>query len=94
MMTFDEFAQQFNLEDPEGCRALLRQYEGYLAAMWQQYDSIWTYCCGCRKMVRRTDVNITYKNPVGEPAKKITRCKHCDTTWYVEDIKEDACGEG
>lgn len=94
MMTFDEFAQQFDLEDPERCREMLRQYDGYLDALWRQYDAIWTYCCGCGKMVRRTDVNITCEKSMDEKTKEVTRCKHCDTIWYVHDIKEDACGEG
>lgn len=34
MLKFEDFLNQFDLEDPEQCRKLLRQYEEYIDKVW------------------------------------------------------------
>lgn len=84
MPTFEEFAKQFNLDDPESCRQMLAKYQAYIDAMWDVFGSRWTWCGGCHKTVR-FDLVTTADEPVGDKIKSVTRCPECGSPWFIRE---------
>lgn len=88
MMSFEDFQKQFNFDDADDCWEKIKRYDDYVSAAKKQYSSIWTYCSRCRKMVRRADVNVSIEKSTSGELKRMTRCKHCNTLWYIHDVKD------
>ena len=88
MPTFEEFAQQFDINNPEQYQAMLKQYHRYLDALDAAYCKRWTWCGGCHKTVRfdMATVAIEDHGPRGEQ-KEITRCPECGTPWFIRDVE-------
>ena len=76
MLKFEDFLNQFDLEDPEQCRKMLRQYEEYVDKVWEEFGKRWTWCGGCHKTVR-FDQRTTSEELVGDKMKLVTRCPVC-----------------
>lgn len=88
MMSFEEFAKQFDMSQPEECVKLLHQYEAYIDAVWKEYAKRWTWCGGCHKTVR-FDKAITKREPLKSTGelKEITRCPECGCPWFIKDVE-------
>lgn len=84
MLKFEDFLNQFDLEDPEECRKMLRQYEQYIDKVWDEFGKRWTYCGGCHKTVR-FDQRTTKEEQVGDKLKLVTRCLVCGCPWFIKD---------
>ncbi len=87
IQTFEEFAKQFDLDDPEKCVKLLRVYEDYIDRVWGFYGKKWTFCGGCHKTVR-FDQRTTKEEPVGDKIKLVTRCPVCGCPWFIKEMDE------
>lgn len=84
MIKFEDFLKQFDLEDPEQCRNMLRKYEEYIDNVWGEFSKRWTWCAGCHKTVR-FDQRTTNEELVGDRMKIVTRCPICGITWAIKE---------
>lgn len=87
MPTFEEFAQQFDINNPEQYREMLHKYQRFIDALWDVYDSRWTLCGGCGKTVR-FDLAAKSDEVAGATVKHVTRCPECDAVWFVRNVED------
>lgn len=90
-MTFEDFKGLFKGLAPDEYENQIRIFENYVAKISDDFHKEYTYCTGCKKMVKRDEVYV-------EQGKSMTfnrsfiRCNKCNTLWYIrdnDDIEEE-----
>ena len=86
MPTFEEFAQRFDIDNPEQYQAMMKQYHRYLDALDDAYCKRWTWCGGCYKTVRFDNATHTIED-CGGAHKMVTRCPECGAVWFIRRVE-------
>lgn len=86
MQSFEEFARQFDINDPAEYTWLLNEYQHYIDTLREAYGRTWTWCGGCHKIVRYDEV-IVKDEQCGDRIKNITRCAKCGIPWHIKEVK-------
>lgn len=86
MQSFEEFARQFDINDPAEYTWLLNEYQHYIDTLREAYGRTWTWCGGCHKIVRYDEV-IVKDEQCGNRIKNITRCQKCGIPWHIKEVK-------
>ena len=87
-MTFEKFKELFDGLDPEEYSNQIRKFEKYIEKIANDFDKEYTYCSGCRKIVKRDEVHIE-KGKSMTFNRMLIRCNKCHTLWYIRDVDDD-----
>ena len=87
IISYEEFAKQFNINNPEEFTALIETYQDYLKQLQKQYHSTWTYCAHCNKTVPKKKARITEEKANERWA---VHCPECDGIWQFSYDKPDS----
>ena len=85
MVTFEEFAKQFDINKPAEYQTLMKQYQHWLDALDVAYCKRWTWCGGCHKTVRFDLATVANETFAGK-TQRITRCPEWGAIWFIRDI--------
>ena len=87
-MTFEEFKELFDGLSPDEYANKIRMFENYIEKVNSDFYNEYTYCTGCKKIVKRNEVYV-------EKGKSMTfnrsfiRCNKCNTIWYIRDDDDE-----
>lgn len=87
-MSFEEFKKQFNKLSPDEYANKIRMFENYIEKIRNDFDKEYTYCTGCKKIVKRSEVYIE-KGKSRTFNRSFIRCNKCNTIWYIRDNDDD-----
>ena len=87
-MTFEEFKKLFDKLSPDEYANKIRMFENYIEKIRNDFDKEYTYCTGCKKIVKRSEVYIE-KGKSRTFNRSFIRCNKCNTIWYIRDDDDD-----
>ena len=88
--TFENFRKLFfDGLDPEEYSNQIYKFKKYIDRISDDFHKEYTYCAGCRQMVKKNEVYAEQSRSLTFPNRSLIKCKKCNTTWYIRDDDED-----
>lgn len=85
MMDFKEFKAQFDGLGPEEYQRQIKTFEHYLKEVSDRFYKKYTYCTGCKKLVKFANKHIKES----DDGRLLIRCDKCNSVWFVRDKGAD-----
>lgn len=83
-MTFEKFKELFDGLTPDKYSNQIRSFYRYLEKIDHDFYEEYTYCTGCKQIVKRSDSYIE-QGKSRTFNRSLVKCKKCNTTWYICD---------
>lgn len=67
----------------------IRKFSNYLDRINHDFYKEYTYCTGCKQMVKKNEVYAEPSNSLTFPNRSRIMCKKCNTVWFIRDDNDD-----